>query len=199
METLNEAEMFRTVLNEMLGELKQLAQGAKEANKNLSALQEKFMDFHQRLENLKVVAPETDLTPVHDTLKEGITELNKQMTDGMGDVRTTFTQHLQKLTEAVEAQPKRIVRTFSLFPENDRRGSYKYFIKALFLSILGVLLIGGAYSLIKQSVDEHTEERRYLMTQRSAQQAPAQPSPAPQRKKVKVKVAVEDTTTRTDY
>lgn len=193
--------MFRTVLNEMLGELKQLAQGAKETNKNLVALQEKFGEFHHRLENLQVIAPAADLTPVQDTLTQGVTELNKQVTEGMQSVLATFTQHLEKLTAAVEAQPKRIVRRISLFPENDRQGNYKYFIRTMFLSILGALVVGGAFSLLLNNMEERKEERRAMMFQKPAREpwttpAPAQASPPPQKKKVKARPPIEDTVGR---
>jgi len=201
MQELNEVEMFRTVLNEMLLELKQMAQGAKETNKNLAALQEKFGEFHHRLENLQVIAPAVDLTPVHDSLTQGVSELNKQVKEGMQGVLTTFTQHLEKLTAAVEAQPKRIVRRISLFPENDRHGNYKYFIRAMFLSILGALVVGGAFSLLLNNMEERKEERRKLMFQKPAAQEwttqpPAQPSSAPPRKKTKARPPIADTITK---
>ncbi len=220
MQELNEAEMFRTVLNEMLGELKQLTQGAKETNKNVATLQEKFGEFHHRLENLQVIAPAVDLAPVHDSLTQGVSELNKQVTEGMQGVLTTFTQHLEKLTAAVEAQPKRIVRRISLFPENDRHGNYKYTIRTMFLSILGALVVGGAFSLLLNNMEERKEERRKLMFQKPAAEVwttapPAQAAAPPQKKKTKAPVKsaaeqppiedtiakppFEDTTARTDY
>jgi len=81
MEALNELEMFRTVLNEMLTELKQLNTTQKEMNRTLLLLGEKVDGFQQRLDNLKVEAPAVDMQPVKDQLTEWAVGFNRQMTE----------------------------------------------------------------------------------------------------------------------
>src|SRR5882672_9289920 len=156
MQELNEAEMFRSVLNEMLDELKQLQATSKEMNKTIIGQNQKIDGFDQRLENLQVVAPPPDLEPVKDQLAEGVSGLNKEVKEAMQGVQGTFTQHLKKLTDTLEAEPKPIVRRISLFPENDYHGNYKYFIKALFLWSLGILALVLAYRLIQPYFDRST-------------------------------------------
>jgi len=56
MQELNEAEMFRSVLNDMLDELKQLHTTTKEMNKAIIGQNQKIDGFDQRLENLQVMA-----------------------------------------------------------------------------------------------------------------------------------------------
>ena len=138
MQEFNEGEMFRSVLNEMLIELKQLQQGVKETNKTLLALGEKVDGFRGYLDNLKVEVPPADLGLVIDGQAEGLIAFNKEVKGALEGMQTQFTQAIQKLTDAVEAQPKPIVRRICFFPESDYKGNYKYFIRAVVLWFLGV-------------------------------------------------------------
>jgi len=159
MEAFNEWEMFRTVLNEILTELKQFNNGQKEMGKTLLLLGEKVDGFQQRLDNLKVEAPAVDLQPVKDQLAEWAVGFNRQMTEGMEKIQTAFSQNLQKLSEAVAAQPKPIVRRISLFPENDYNGHFKFFIGRLLWAILGLCLLAGLFSLGQQYIMHRSMER----------------------------------------
>lgn len=156
MQELHESEMFRSVLNEMLSELKQLHNSTKEMNKTISGLNERIDQFDQRLENLQVVSPPPDLQP----LKEGILEFNQQAKETMEGMREVFKVQMQKIADTLAAEPRPIVRRISLFPENDYRGNYKYFIKGLFLATVGVCLVGALYAFGSQWLDQRREERR---------------------------------------
>jgi len=174
--------MFRTVLNEMVEELKQLHQGTKEINKTITGLQEKIDGFDRRLENLQVVAPPVDLGPLQEQMTESISAFNQQAKETMEGMQGAFTRQLQTLTDTLAAEPKPIVRRISLFPENDRHGSYKYFIKALFLSILGFGLLAGLYALGQQWLDQRAAERSQVqvrpvyLPERAYPSAPQAPS-----------------------
>jgi hypothetical protein len=159
MQELNEVEMFRAVLDEMLMELKQLHSATKEMKETIDALNEKIDGFNVRLENLQVVAPPPDLEPVKGQLAEGVSEFNRQVKESMDGIREVYTQHLKKLTDTLEAQPKPIVRRISLFPENDTRGHFKYFMKCLVLGILGMTLLAGLFSLGQQYLARHSNDQ----------------------------------------
>ncbi len=187
MQELHESEMFRSVLNEMLSELKQLQNSTKEMNKTILGLNERIDRFDQRLEDLQVVAPPPDLQP----LKEGILEFNQQAKETMEEMREVFRGQMQKIADTLAAEPRPIVRRISLFPDNDYRGSYKYFIRGLFLATVGVCLVGALYALGSQWLEQRREERRLTrvpvqersMSFPERNYQPGAPSPAPGRAK----------------
>jgi len=156
MQELNEAEMFRAVLNEMLDELKQLHVAVKGMNSGIVALTGKVDAFDKRLEDLQVVAPPPDLQPVQNELAAGVSGLQIQVKEGMSGIQSVFTQHMQKLTAALEAQPKPIVRRISFFSDNDYNGNYKYFIKACCLWTLGFLALVMIFKLVQPYFDRST-------------------------------------------
>jgi len=146
MQELNEAEMFRAVLNEMLEEMKQVHRTIKEMNGVLVLQQQKIDGFQRLLENIQVVAPPPDMQPLKDQFAAGVVEFKMQVKETLAGMQAVYGQQLQKVTEVLEAQPKPIVRRISLFPENDRHGNFKYFFKCLFLSTLGFGLLAGLYA-----------------------------------------------------
>jgi len=184
MQELNEAEMFRTVLNEMLDELKQLHVSIKEMNKTVAVLHEKIDKFDQRLENLQVVAPPPDLQPLKEQLAEGVSTFNIQAKETMEGMQKVFTVQMQKITDTLAASPKPIVRRLSLFPENDYHNHYKYFIKGLFLATVGVCLVGALYALGSQWLQQRRAEagpaQERSVSMPGSYQPPA-PVPLPER------------------
>ena len=154
MQELNEAEMFRAVLNEMLEEMKQVHRTIKEMKGALAVQQEKIDGFQRQLENIQVVAPPTDLQPLKDQFAAGVSEFSIMVKETLAGMKVDYGQQLQKVTQVLEAQPKPIVRRISLFPENDHHGNFKYFFKCLFLSILGFGLLAMIYALVQQRLEQ---------------------------------------------
>jgi len=192
MEAINEIEMFRTVLNEMLTELKQLRDGQKEMNKTILLLGEKVDGFQQHLENLKVEVPATDLQPVKDELAEWAVGFNGLIKEGMEKIQTTFSQHLQKLSAVIEAEPKPIVRRISLFPETDRNGHFKFFISRLILGVLGALLLVGLFSLGQQYIAQRPSTESMMPYQQFVPERTAPAAPPPHKTKAPRKHHVVD-------
>ncbi|MDO6435393.1 hypothetical protein Q4E93_32555 [Flavitalea sp. BT771] len=154
MPELNETEMFRAVLNEILNEHKQFSNAIKEMNKTVAGLGERMDGFQRQLENLQIVAPPPDLQPLKDQFAAGVADFGVQVKETLAGMQAVHSQQLQKMTAVLEAQPKPIVRRISLFPENDRHGNFKYFFKCLFLSILGFGLLAGLYAFGAQWLEQ---------------------------------------------
>ncbi len=99
-----ENEVLEIAFSNVLEELKEIKQEQQKTVTTLLILNEKVDSFEQKLLNLKVIAPTTNMTPV----------------------TTTITQELDKIKNTIAAQPKNITRQFRilLFPEYGAREYY---------------------------------------------------------------------------
>ena len=169
-EVMNE-EILKEVLEDVLQEFK-------EANQKLGALEGRVAAFEQKLIDQQVIVEAPDLRPAFDLLKQQSDESAAAVTTAMEAVQQAVKESLQKLEQATSQeradlqkvsetglqaiadrlaqQPKPIIRQFrfSLFPENDREGHYKYFIKWVFGGTLLVMVIGALFFLGRQYLSE---------------------------------------------
>lgn len=151
-------EIFETVLNEISEELRQHGQSAKSLRDTVQSLRDSLENVCTRVDSLSqqlaaqpLIAPPPppDLQPLRETLELGLASLRKEIADGIAKLSTRV--------EAIEAQPKPIIRQFrlSLFSENDYQGNYKYFISRLFLSIVVITILAGSFALLRQHMDNN--------------------------------------------
>lgn len=149
-----EENMILTVLNEALDELQKANKSLKNLGERIVALEGRVKAFDEK--EIRIEPP--NLEPLKgqiDGFRVGMTgkvaEIDDQLNKGLVAVCTALREEtaagLAKLAEAVEAQPKPIVRRISIFPENDREGNYKTFIRCLIGGIVGAMLVGSAYVL----------------------------------------------------
>jgi len=146
--------MILAVLNETLEELQTANKSLKEMGQKITLLETRVKAFEEK--EIKIAPP--DLEP----LKQKIDDLpgviggemkkindtvTKLVVDQCAALRGETTTGLTKIAAAVETQPKPIIRRISLFPENDREGNYKTFIRWLVGGIVAALLVGSAYVL----------------------------------------------------
>ena len=149
--------MVLAVLTEVLEELKVVNKSLKEMGGMVKTLESRVQAFEQK--EIRIEPP--DLGPVNHLvgqlpgiIKEGINGLDEsfreRMTVECAELRKETTAAFVKVAAAVEAQPKPVVRRISFFPENDREGSYKLFIRWLICGIIGAMMVLTAYVLINE-------------------------------------------------
>lgn len=98
------------------------------------------------------MSEEVILAVLNEVLEE-LKETNKAIKEMDGNVKKletsveATTAGLGKLSGVVAAKPRPVLWRVSLFPENDREGNYKTFIRWLIGGIVGALLVGSAYVL----------------------------------------------------
>ena len=145
-----EEEVIKTVLNEVLEELREVKQQHAGILKVLFEMKDKIAVFEQKLTVLKIVAPEIDTQPIILTIKSG----------------------LNKVIDAIDMQPKSITRQLRIlfFPENNATEYYKIvfgrllfwmmiFLISTYLFVLGKQFIEG-YIKIKQNDKELIQYRK---------------------------------------
>jgi hypothetical protein len=164
-------QMVLTVLNEVLGELKEANKSLKEMGGTIKALESKVTGFEQMLKDQQVVVQPPDLDPAFEEIRRLTRETGEAASETIGTVQEKARDMLdqvqvmvgQKLSEIrtviddrLAEQPKPIMRQWrvSLFPESDREGSYKYFINWLFGGMVLVLLVGALFLLGRQYLDK---------------------------------------------
>jgi len=128
-------EVFETVLNEVLEELKL---SKEEVKSGMATLTEKVEKIDRRLDEQVVAAP-ADTQPIQQIITEGHQKIEKSLTERHDDMKKMVAkmvaEEFQKVSAIVEAQPKPNVRQFRLilFPENDYHGYYKFFVTRLLM------------------------------------------------------------------
>jgi hypothetical protein len=127
-------EIFEAVLTEILEEMRQVNRGLKEQSNSIKDLCQRVESFEQKMRDQQVNVQPPDLSAVERQIAEG----------------------LVRVAETVERQPKPVLRQvrFSIFPENDKEGSYKFFIRWLFGGTILVLLVGAFFFLGRQFLDK---------------------------------------------
>jgi len=100
-----EIEILDTVLKDMLEEQKKANDLTQEQNKKLASLTENTETFDRRLDQLKIIAPPADTTPIQTILKK----------------------ELQTMNQILANQPKSVIRQVRLilFPETNPDRYYK--------------------------------------------------------------------------
>jgi hypothetical protein len=126
-------EIFEAVLNEILEEMRQVKRVVKEQNSTIIGLRERVEEFEHKLRDQQVIVQPPDFTSVERQIAEGLVQV----------------------AEAVEKQPKPVRRhvRISIFPESDREGSYKFFIRWLFGGTILALLVAALFFLGRQFLD----------------------------------------------
>jgi len=134
-------QIFETVLNEILEDLRKVTQSNRALQATVQDLAARLDTFATRLNELQVIAPPIDQQPLHHIVREGIDKIRQTLQSG---VQQPLETGIQKITAIVEAQPKAVIqqRRFLLFPENDREGHYKFLIRWTVGLILGLAALG---------------------------------------------------------
>lgn len=175
-------DVFETVLNDVLEELKKSNGEIKNMQSEIAALKEKVETFDGRL-NEQVVAAPADTQPIQQIITEGYHKIEKSLTERRDEMKKMVAEGFQKVSAIVEAQPKAIVRRYqvALFPENDPHGNYKFAVTrflrwAAILAAMGVLLRLGT-----QWLDNiHSERQLQLQLQsKSTSFQKSYPEPLP--------------------
>ncbi len=99
-----EDPILEIAFSNVLEELKEVKQEQQKTITALLLLNKKVDSFEQKLLNLKITAPATNMAPI----------------------TTTISQELEKIKNTIEAQPKSITRQFRIlpFPEHGAREYY---------------------------------------------------------------------------
>jgi hypothetical protein len=152
-------QMVLTVLNEVLEELKEANKSLKELGGTVKALELRVHAFEQK--EIRIEPP--DLEPIKEKVDELPDRINlemmrvdkdmqQQIVAQCGELRQETAAGMLKIAGAVEAQPKPIVRRISLFPENDKEGNYKTFIRWLIGGTIGAMMVVTAYVLLNEQI-----------------------------------------------
>ncbi len=131
-----ETEIMQTVMNEVLGELKEIKQQQAGQTKILSGLTGKVESFEQKVCDIKVFAPPVDTSHIEFSVADGI----------------------NRIKSTIEAQPKCIIRQFRvlLFPEHYADQYYKIVFGRLLLWIIILVLSTYLFALGKQFINNQT-------------------------------------------
>ena len=115
-------EVIEPVLQEMLEEIKQLTEEVKSGKKTSEDAIDLLKNFDNKLSEIKVSAPEVNLSPVNKTIENGIF----------------------KITNAIEAQSKIIRREFHFhfFPKLNIKEYYQTYSRLVCWMILLILSFG---------------------------------------------------------
>ena len=142
-----EEEVIKTVLNEVLQELKEVKQKHSEIINFANGLKKKVDGFEQKLTEIKFVPPAIDLSPVTSGIYKG----------------------LDKVNGAIEAQPKSVRKEFRilLFPEYNATENYKIVFGRLLFWMVVVLVATYLFVLGKHLIDNrtHVKQEEMISTQ----------------------------------
>jgi hypothetical protein len=178
-------QIVLTVLNEVLEELKEANKSLKEMGGTVKALELRVHAFEQK--EIRIEPP--DLEPLKTKLDElpGLINLEMMRVDtGMqhqivaqcGELRRETAAGMLRIAAVVEAQPKPIVRRISLFPENDKEGNYKTFIRWLIGGTIGAMVVLTAYVLINEQIQRtYPRETQAAVSGSNLGLPPAPPPP----------------------
>jgi hypothetical protein len=164
-------QMVLTVLNEVLGELKEANKSQKGMAATIKALEERVAGFEQMLKDQQVIVQPPDLASAFEEIRqltretgdaasETVGAVQKEAGAMLGQIRMVVEQKLSEIgtviNDRLAAQPKPVIRQWrvSLFPESDKAGSYKYFISWLFGGTVLALLVGALFLLGRQYLDK---------------------------------------------
>ncbi|HEV2479077.1 MAG TPA: hypothetical protein VGS79_05425 [Puia sp.] len=139
-------EMILAVLNEALEELQTANKSLKDMGQKMEALEARVRAFEAK--EIRIEPP--NLEPLKGKIDELPVVMDRFLVAQSTALRQETAAGLLKVAAAVEAQPKPIVRRISFFPENDREGNYKTFIRWLIGGIVGAMLVGSAYVLANE-------------------------------------------------
>ncbi|HWK07796.1 MAG TPA: hypothetical protein VNS58_29390 [Puia sp.] len=145
-------EIFESVLNEILEEMKVFSLLAKDLQNTVADLKEKVTAFDQRLTE-QVVAPPADTLAVQQVLKEGLNKIERLNIDSVDKINGSVTAGFQKISQLVETRAEAVLRhrRFVFYPENDNP-NYRFFLSRLLLFITGTIVIGLLFVLAWQWV-----------------------------------------------
>jgi hypothetical protein len=134
--------MLKEVLEDVLEELKESNRLLKAFGADFTRLEEKVDAFGQKLADKKIGT------------EEGLANMQLEIGDAVGWIRSELKQGLVQVAAATAAKPTPIVRQWRilLFPETDRGGSYKHFISWVFGGIVLVMLVWALFSLGREWV-----------------------------------------------
>lgn len=192
-------QIVLTVLNEVLGELKDANKSLKEMGGTITALEGKVTGFEQMLKDQQVVVQPPDLASAFEEIRqltketgvaasETINIVQKEAGAMPGKVHAMVEQKLSEIRTVIDGrlaeQPKPIIRHWrvSLFPESDRGGSYKYFISWLFGGTVLVVLVSALFLLGRQYLDKwhpSAEESKQPMSMPQVKAGNEVKAPAP--------------------
>jgi hypothetical protein len=152
-------QIMLTVLNEVLDELKEANKSLKEMGGTVKALETRVRAFEEkeiRIEppNLEPLKEKIDELPdlINGEMMRVDKYMQQQIVAQCGELRQETAAAMLKIAAAVEAQPKPIVRRISFFPENDKEGNYKTFIRWLIGGTIGAMIVVTAYVLINEQI-----------------------------------------------
>src|ERR1700722_20385878 len=152
-------QIMLTVLNEVLDELKEANKSLKEMGGTVKALETRVRAFEEkeiRIEqpNLEPLKEKVDELPdlINGEMMRVDKYMQQQIVAQCGELRQETAAAMLKIAAAVEAQPKPIVRRISFFPENDKEGNYKTFIRWLIGGTIGAMIVVTAYVLINEQI-----------------------------------------------
>ena len=145
-------EIFQTVLNEILDEMKKISQIEKDLHHTVADLKEKVTAFDQRLTE-QVVAPPADTLAVQQVLQKELEKIEKLHAVSVERMSLTVTAGLMDVTRVVETRADAILRhrRFVFYPENNNT-NYRFFLSRLLLFITGIIVIGLLFVLAWQWV-----------------------------------------------
>ena len=161
---MSDEKIILGVLTEVLDELKKANTSLDKMSGEVNELEKRVRAFEQK--EIKIEPP--DLGPVSERVSAGCTELRNVTAAG-----------LAKIAVAVEAQPKPIIRRISFFPENDREGNYKTFIRWLIGGTVGLIAIVTAFVLLDEWIQHRYPREMPSATSGFRTDVPSQPHPSP--------------------
>lgn len=143
-------EIFQTVLNEILDEMKVFSLRAKDLQNTVADLKEKVAAFDQRLTE-QVVAPPADTRAVQEAIKEELAKIEQLTTESIGKMGLTVTEGFQKVNAVVEAQPKSVVRQlrFVFYPEY-KSENYRFTLSRILLWTIAILVVFMLFTLAQE-------------------------------------------------
>ena len=127
-----EDPILEIAFSNVLKELKEVKQEQQKTITALLVLNKKVDSFEQKLLNLKITAPATNMAPI----------------------TTTISQGLEKIKNTIEAQPKSITRQFRilLFPEYGAREYYGLVFGRLLMWIFFIFIATYLFMLGKECI-----------------------------------------------
>ena len=160
-------EVIEPVLQEMLEEIKQLAEEVKRSKKTNEEAIELLKKCDNKLSEIKVNASEVNLSPVNKTIENGIS----------------------RITNAIEAQPKIIRREFHFhfFPKINIKEYYQTYSRFVLFAIL-LLLAFGLVEFSFKWIDGYNQ-RKYNVEQNEALQWNKENDFEPESKRNKAKIS----------
>jgi len=142
-------EIFSTVLNEILDELKESNQSLKTLQTTVKELQTTTAGFEQKLTDQQVIAPPADTTAIQELTGTAIAGMQEAVKTQLDAARCDTGNKMDHIASIVEAQPKAVVKQWrlSFFPDHDINGSFRHLINKCILALICIVLIGACYSL----------------------------------------------------